>query len=417
MSVESFLVTALPFSADPTQSRHVSLFVTHRLTPTDGVKGVVGDFEHVRDWSDRLADASITLSANGTDVPVTPLLDILEPGLWQRVFPPTLPVLPWQVPDRAAEAWRTYPAHRMQAHSLLTHAMSIFSSPVDAPSVQGNALAKLLLQLFLGADRAQRGLSVEQLLNNPELDYDISKRLDAVAGTGASLTSAVLDHAAGSPPAGLLLAADVHQARRYYERPDDPVGNPYRAQPDPAFRPTPVTQDVVDFHRRAGLLGDLSPLLRRLGLVIDLHVEDIALLAGATEIAGSITVTGLANTVPAQPHTSCAVSGTSFTAVSDTGDYARGMLRLGDGEAFTILDLDPDASALKLEQYVRNLPRLEAVENNGDATTSSPSTLRATGFAMARNDRATHLRDRLTGAPARDATVMAGTGAPCTSRT
>ena len=41
MATESFLVTALPHSADPAEPFHVSLFVTHRLTP-DGAEGVAG---------------------------------------------------------------------------------------------------------------------------------------------------------------------------------------------------------------------------------------------------------------------------------------------------------------------------------------------------------------------------------------
>ena len=43
MATESWLVTALPYSASPAEPFHVSLFVTHRLTP-DGAEGVVGDF-------------------------------------------------------------------------------------------------------------------------------------------------------------------------------------------------------------------------------------------------------------------------------------------------------------------------------------------------------------------------------------
>ena len=33
MATESYLVTALPYSASPGEKFHVSLFITHRLTP------------------------------------------------------------------------------------------------------------------------------------------------------------------------------------------------------------------------------------------------------------------------------------------------------------------------------------------------------------------------------------------------
>lgn len=408
MAVESFLVTALPYSADAASPRHLSLFVTHRLTP-DGAQGVVGDFEHVRQWTGLLADAQFTVTgrAGATDraIPVTPLLGALEPALWSRVFPASLPVLPWQVPDPASSPWRTYPAHRMQSHALVSHLSSVLSSPVAPPSVAGNALARVLLtQLY-----DMRGLTVEELLNRqPALDERVTKRLDALVGAGsASLISDVVTQAnpATSP---LLMATDVHLARRYYQRPEEQ--RTYRAEPDPTFVPPPVTQPPPDFHRRASLLGDLSPLLRELGLVMDLRVDDVALLAGLTEISAQITIAGLANPVPAQPRISCEVSGNSFTAVSSTGDYAHGLLRIGDEQTFVVLDLDPDASALKLEQYVRTLPGMAAAETNGDKVTAAPATLRGTGYSIARVDRADKMRDRLTGAPATDAQVMAGKG-------
>jgi hypothetical protein len=173
-----------------------------------------------------------------------------------------------------------------------------------------------------------------------------------------------------------------------------------------------VPKPLPDFHERAALLGDLSPLLRQLGLIIDLHVDDLSLLANVTWIQARITIPGMANSIATQPRTSCQVLGQTFTATSTSGDYGLAMLRLADEERFTVLDLDPDASALKLEQYVRNLPRLAAAEINGDAVTSAPSTLRATGFSIARIDRAEQLHDRVDNAAAKDAALRAGTAPP-----
>ena len=139
-------------------------------------------------------------------------------------------------------------------------------------------------------------------------------------------------------------------------------------------RPTP------DFHERAGLLGDLSPLLRQLGLVIDLRVEDVTLLAAAAWIQADLRIRGAQPDQPVQPRTSCQVVGQTFTVRSSTDDYDLGMLRLGDESRFVVLDLDPDATALKLEQYARQVPRLAAAAGNGDTVSTAPSTLRATGF-------------------------------------
>lgn len=420
MSIESFLVTALPYSADPASARHLSLFITHRLTP-DGAQGVVGDFAHVRDWTAQLAGATITVSGRvGTApvaVPVTPLLDVLEPDLWRRVFPADLVVLPWQTPDPTAVPWRTFPAHRMQAQSLLVHGLSLLSSPVSPPLASENVLANSLLQSLFdlptrgGADGNNRRVSVDFVLEHIEdIDRRVSAELDrlVIAAPGSTTISGMVN-APVTTSATMLLAGDAHLARRYYQRPEEQ--HDYLPAPNGSATP-PVLQASPDFHRRASLLGDLSPLLRRLGLIIDVRVDDVTLLAGLTEISASLDVPGLSNPVGSQPRIACVVNGTSFAAGSGTGDYTQGMVRLGNEDSFTVLDLDPDAQGLKLEQYVRNVPRMAAVENNGDTGSAAPSTLRSTGFSFARNDRAAQLHDQLSDAPSHDAQVMAGQSAP-----
>ncbi|MCB0907877.1 MAG: hypothetical protein KDB63_12255, partial [Nocardioidaceae bacterium] len=409
MVTESFLVTALPRTADPDQQVHVSLFVSHRLTP-DGAEGVLGDFAHVSDWTSELLGAEVALvgyvGGVAHPIPATPLLGVLETAVWPRVFPEKLTVRAWQTADPASLEWRSFPAHRMQQHALLAHAGALFSSPVDSPPVGGNALTGLLLGA-IGLGQFERRLPLDLLLGD-EVDIDewATNFLDDVTGGGRHDPGGADDQ----PLIGLT--ADVHRARRYYQRPG--ADRSYRAEPVPGATRAPVVKPVPDFHERVGMIGDLSPLLRRLGLVIDLHVDDVDALAGVTEIAATVTVPGLANPVPAQPRTSCVVDGHGFWAASASGDHHRGMLRLGDEERYRVLDLDPDASALKLEQYVRTLPRMLATELNGDAVTSAPPGLRASGLAVARVDRSDHLQEQLADIPSRDLDLLAGKAPPQT---
>jgi hypothetical protein len=412
MATESFLVTALPHSADTADPFHVSLFVTHRLTP-DGAEGVVGDFPTVADWTARLADARIDLRgqrAGGqvVDIDVTPLLGPLEPALWPQVFPARLPVLPWQPPNHTAVPWRTFPAHRMQQHALLVHAASLYSSPVAAPTVSGNALTRPLLAT-LGLDIGRQGLTVEQILdNNSRWDERITAIYDDVTNFGFLGGSDIVGPSDNQPLQQLV--TDVHRARRYYQRPEEQ--RTYAERPTPGAVAAPVRKPEPDFHERAGMLGDLSPLLRRLGLVIDLRVDDVAQLANLVWIQADLRLPDLANPIADQPRTGCEVTGGVFTATTESPDWSHGMLRLGDEDTFTVLDLDPDASALKLENYVRNVPRLSATENNGDRVNSAPPSLRATGLAVARQGRAQALHDRVDGAAAQDAALLAGTAPP-----
>lgn len=414
MAVESFLVTALPRSADPAETVHVSLFVTHRLTP-DAQEGVVADFPHIVDWADRLADAQVGLvghtGGGGTAaIPVTPDLGALRPTVWPRVFPADLTVRPWQTPDLTAVPWRTFPAHRMQQHALLVHAASIFSSPVAPPSVRGNALTVPVMNA-IGLGQWSRRLRVEDLFDDElRLDERATAFLDDISGSGLVGRGIAADDSSTSRLPLALLAADAHRARRFYQRPEEQ--HPYVARPVEGAEPVPLARPLPEFHQRASLLGDLSPLLRQLGLVLDLRVDDLDALGDIVALQGVLVVPDLGNAIGTQPVTACAVSGTAFYAVSASGDYAGPLLRLGDEDRFTVLDLDPDASALKLEQYVRTIPRLLATEANGDPTNSAPHALRATGFGIARVDRAAALQDRLTGAPARDTAIVAGTAGP-----
>ena len=421
MATESFLVTVLPHSADPSRDVHVSLFVTHRLTP-DGAAGILEDFPHVVDWTERLAEATvelqgITAGGDPIDIPVTPLRAVLDPALWPRVFPPDLLVRPWQTPEPTAVPWRTFPAHRMQRHALLTHAAALFSSPVDSPSVRGNVLTGPLMSA-LGLGQLECGLTIEHLFPDdpcgkliPHLDEVVSAWLDEISGCGYV---GVGIGASGSSPAPerplALLVADAHRALRYYQRAEDQQA--YRPTPLEGATAAPVPRPTPDFHERVTLLGHLSPLLRRLGLVIDLRIDDLAALAGVSALRARVLVPGLANPIREQPATACAARGHAFFAEAASEDYAWGMLRIGDEDAYTLLDLDPDASALALERYLRTVPRLLAAENNGDPTSSAPGTLRATGFAIARVDRAETLQRRLSGTAARDQALLSGNAPP-----
>ncbi|MEZ5289678.1 MAG: hypothetical protein R2745_01205 [Vicinamibacterales bacterium] len=405
MATESWLLTALPHSASPGEAFHVSLFVTHRLTP-DGAEGVVDDFALVRDWAAHLRRARIVLRGGGGpagefDIPVAPILDVLDDGLWRRVFPGALPVRPWKVPDYTAAPWQSFPAHRMQAYGLFTHAAALLGSPVTAPGAGNNPYVRLVLQA-MGLD--ERELRLTRVIDG-EVDRAISKRLDDLARGGKV---GIAGASAGSPVLAML--TDLHAARRFYQRPEDRTD--YRERPLPGAQARPVRKPTPDFHERAGLLGDLSPLLRRLGLVIDLRVQDVSRLAGAAWIQAGLVMRGAQAPQTVSPRTSCQVVGQTFTVRSATDDYDLGMLCLGDESRFVVLDLDPDATALKLEQYARQMPRIVAAADNGDAMTTAPSTLRATGFAVARVDRAAQLHDRLDGAASRDAALLAGTAAP-----
>ncbi|MFZ2529195.1 MAG: hypothetical protein WAX14_16320, partial [Rhodococcus sp. (in: high G+C Gram-positive bacteria)] len=118
-----------------------------------------------------------------------------------------------------------------------------------------------------------------------------------------------------------------------------------------------------------------------------------AALTGATWV--NVTVTSPNPDLQVLPprKVSVVVDGPVFAAKSSDA-WVGGALPLGDPE-WVVLDVDPDAAGLKLDQYARNLTRQYTSEANGDPATSAPGTLRSTGFALARRERADQLRARV----------------------
>lgn len=451
MATEAFLVTALPYSADPSGDFHVSFFVRHRLTP-DGPHGTLGDFPTVVDWPAALATARFTLvGSDGLDIPVTPLLGGLVPARWSGVFPPALEVRPFGAVPRLADVpWRTFPAHRMDVYARSLHTMAAVASPVTPPSLLDHVLPAVMAgsrvvgregrlfgdfegigEIFArslhggdrrgGIDRRRAKEAFERFLHrfadgddDPRrgsflralevIDERLTARLDDLTQNGTASPDL-----SGSPLS--QLAVDLHLARRYYERPEEQ--RPY--QPTPSDPPPPHARPPrldPDFHDRCTLLGDTPGVLRELGLVIDLRVDDLDRLRDLTWIQGDIAIDGLANPVPAQPKVTCRAEGTSFWTVSSSGDYAAGALRLGDEQRYRVLDLDPDASGLKLERFLRSLARVFFSALNGDPAHAAPATLRASGFAIARAGRSDRLRSQVADAPALAAALEAGQAPP-----
>ena len=411
---EDFVVVALPHSANPEADFHVSLFVSPRLEPTRA-RGHLDQFPHFISWPDTLAAAEIRLiagtSSDGTggwEIAVTALPESRATA-WKKVFPPDTLVIGRPEPQLPNDIL-SYPAGRIDSVALNMHSSAILQEPLDLPRPLGTGFREIVARQIVPSPRFDysrlEDLNLERLLDpDSGLQASFTRLLDAAAervgenaewsGLDLDLGRDFYDRELGLNrelvvgPGGLdeqLL--DVHRARRYYETLAPPASRP-RLRP-----PVPETE----FHARCGLLAGTPALLRRLGLVVDLRVDDLAALAGITWIRAQVSIDGLARPpAPANtPRTGCSVDGTGFFAAAESDDWSRGWLRLAhpDGR-FTVLDLDPDASALNVERHWRNLVRLAALERNGDAPSAAPQSLRAEGFSIARNRRAEQLRRQL----------------------
>ena len=431
MTTTRVMTTALPHSLAADADHHLAAFVTHKLTP-DAAGAQLAQFPAAADWPATLAAGTWELVTDAVADPI-PLSVVPgptgapDPVTWAAVFPGTTPVAGFPAPAVSAAPWSSFPAHRLSDHAVDLHIASLSAAPTNRPGVLANpaltgiydrmAQASDALQVIrrLAQERATRAdrllqrraaearvslgmrqgrleqgyqsvvdpqpSALEVLLDDEGLDARVTALLDAELGR---------DH--GADPETALLV-DAHAARRYYDRPEEQT--PYAREPTPGAttpRPDPPTPD---FHARAASFGSTPSLVRRLGLAVHLRLaeEHRGLLADATWVAVRFVPGADADvTRLAPPRTRVVVDGDRFEAAS-TKAWVSGAVPLGEA-GYVLLDLDPDASGLKLDQHLRGLPRAAAAEANGDPATSAPGSLRCSGFAIARTDRVAATRAR-----------------------
>ncbi|GEL96017.1 hypothetical protein [Cellulomonas composti] len=426
MPTTRVLMTALPHTLSAAAPVHLTAYVTHKLeTATDTT---LAKFPPARHWTATLRDGTLELLTDAVPDPIPlTVVSVPDDAAWVAVFPPKTRVTGYPAPDVSGAQWNSYPAHRLPDHAIDLHLMSLVANPTTRPPVLTSPVVKSFLGILgqtsrsygqllelaaqhegrraqllarrsseaastLGISKGREGYqtrieptrsAIELLLDDEGVDERTTKLLDGALGVDNS----------GNP--ALQMLADAHATRRYYDRPEEQT--PYRKHPkNGATLPRP-TKPSPDFHQRAAHLADTPAVLRPLGLAVDLRIEDAdarAALAKARWVAVRFTpAAGVKLTRVAPPRTRVVVSGDRFDAVSSDA-WVGGAVPLGD-DGYVVLDLDPDASGLKLDQHLRSYLQLAASETNGDTTTSAPGTLRTSGFAIARTDRVDATRERV----------------------
>jgi hypothetical protein len=432
MTTTQVLTTALPASRAADDAVHLTAFVTHKLLP-EAAGARLAAFPAALEWVATLQAGRFELLAShlAAPVPLT-VMPGADADAWHAVFPPGVPVDGFPAPVVSTATWNSFPAHRTADGAVDLHLMQLTAAPTARPGVVGSPVLSGVVQVLaehsdgirrlLGMAERRRGRAqelltrrsreaqaslglggerlgypakdlspdsaIEVLLADVEADHAVTKHLDALVGEDLS----------ADPELQLLV--DAHAARRFYQRPE--AETPYRDRPvDGAEAPRP-DRPVPDFHARAGSFGSTPALLRRLGLAVDLRIDDAAVLAGldaATWLAVRfVPAEGAEVTALAPPRTQVVVRG-DVVAARSSDAWVAGAVPLGD-DSYVVLDVDPDASGLKTEQHLRGLPRALATEVNGDPATSAPATLRSTGFAIARTDRVSATRAQVAKAEA-----------------
>src|SRR5690349_2804764 len=111
MAKEMIVWTVLPYGR-VTQGAlagrlRCSIVVSPRLTPESAAERTLSAFPHFLDWPARLADASFSLVAGGSTLPLT-RLDSVDAHPWRQIFDATTPVASFAFTDMSAVNLRSY---------------------------------------------------------------------------------------------------------------------------------------------------------------------------------------------------------------------------------------------------------------------------------------------------------------------
>lgn len=262
---------ALPHGTTPGGLPRLAAFVAPRLR-SDGNR--LADLPDLLDWPTHVAAATWHVEVDGTPYPASVTGPAPDAGLWAALFPPDTLLTPFRFADHADRPLVTYGVQAVLADLRHLYATA---------AVHGAELVPLRRDEARRAGHDQeRPVGLDDLLG-PFL-RTLAGRLGEVRTTEdrKELVASLLEDARarsaaarlggarglGGPVEPMPAGAWTEQERAvlFHTRPEtEPVEMPADGT---AYR------DAVDLHQMLGALGDHPELLRRLGLVVDLVLDE-----------------------------------------------------------------------------------------------------------------------------------------------
>lgn len=371
--------TALPNGRDGDRL-HLSVHVSPRLTPASTT--TLADFPALASWPP--ADLSVRVVFPGLDPFRGSIVSEPDPALWAKLFPSTSTVRAHEFHDYSALPIHTYPITKILAFLQDQYTNAALTSPEFFPAIDDLLAGGFEDLRFSGRQGKHRWDDAMRRLR---------ERLDR---------SGVVDTTAASDT-----TFDFVQLRDFFAPVD--ISDP--ADEDAFLQPP--TLPSLDFHGAVQFCSQHPPLMRLLGLVIDVVVD----LSGAPAPAGNTTVEVapdagvLAAVKNSTPRTHCVVDPGTFEALArPTATHLAGRyLRFDDTTQFEALQVDADGGGIKAVDLAGNLFRRNDHRTEDTPTDSALPTLRADGISVARLAQAKQLKDKLLLAKNQNADLGAGT--------
>ncbi len=342
----------------------VSVYIAPRLTPSAS-PGTLGAFPDWLPWpSTAITWGSVKV--NGIAHAATVVSAAPIASLWSALFNSTTPVNGFNYQSLASQRIFSYPAGNVRSYFVDAYTQLASTTPSEWPDGETQLLQGILSNLPT-TDDARQAL-VSQLLGSFR------------GGTGNTVPGeGTIPQRAPSP--GL----DLTQAKLFLDTMTAtlPVGATNSSTPSP----TPPT---FDFHEALSLIVRHPPLLRMLGLVVDLSIPvptgslpnpvSVQVIPKWTPkiIAAGGTNTNVSPIVKTDPTT-------WLPAPRPTApELAAGQLRLSDAGAYELLEVDLDGASTKMLAFAATVERALGPYRTFDTPTSyAVPSLRSAGLSLA----------------------------------
>lgn len=396
---ESAIFTAIPGGRVPGKSGQlrVTVFVTPKLTPDAGAppEGVeLAAFAAFANWPKTVRGARFMFEISGygqaEGFPLDAAL-VPDPQLWATLFGRTrVGMAGFQHFEDAVV--HSYPVEEVSTALTGLYQRVAVASPSEFPPITRGPLAQAVAELASPIpydskrDQGLRRQRVEGYLEGLRGKSDPKKRFFNIADVASS-------HADDVAKVSLMAAT------AFYDRQDDPWSPDAIA----AHAPEP---EAPEFHSFVARCADFPELLRRLGLAFDLFIKDdpgirefstIRVMAGMNQGVLESLLAPVHAPEQSRPATMARRTDRVWAPTArEPADVMDGSLAI-DRDDFTLQQMDPDGSALKvshllatLQRTASRLPPLQA-DDNGPSMTADASSLpalRSAGISVVRRNRA-----------------------------
>jgi len=352
-----------------------SAAVSIRLPEEAGPRPNLGLFPEVLDWAATVRatvfDVQFDKAAPVEAVRTSPDPD---PDLWQDIFRPDSPVVPFKFVDLSRRPLLAFPVRHVQSFIAQQYLNVAAESPEEPPAIERVFRSEALAQVRLRPVTSARFAGAVQ-----------TRTTEAVLAQSVRATverqkvKAVPVSEKPSPPQDFYLLRLYHQPR------GKAVIDPKTKKP--VVERVPLTPPEIDFHQAVSSLTSYPALMRRLGLAVDLEV-DVPAGSKAGNLMARLAPRGRAD--DETPWTKCNINPAKgvFEAASRVSkpDVVDGFLDLSDDEKYDVVQIDVDGAALKTA---------DLAEKAEDQAVGDLPALRSNGLSVVRTGNAVVLAEAL----------------------